>query len=203
MIRNRSILWAFDKALNRKNFAIYIYIKTLKRYQNQNRCSMPRPKGRPKRCRIYIFEKNMINDDDHDISRVHNFNTECVFNESHSYVTPLLTVALPVGWPDWQIPSCARHEVSVEMNSSIENESNQSETQTAWSPNISLSLTRCYLHAYDFTHLRVMVSIVLPDLHKSPIKSINVSQLVNIVLKWAWNAGKSASRVSVSLWAQK
>ena len=83
----------------------------------------------------------MINDDDHDISRVHNFNTECVCNESHSYVTPLFTVALPVAWPDWQIPSRARHEVSIEMNSNIENGSNQIETQTAWSPNISLSLT--------------------------------------------------------------
>ena len=43
------------------------------------------------------YSKNMINDDDHDISRVHNFNTECVCNESHSYITPLFTVALPVG----------------------------------------------------------------------------------------------------------
>ena len=94
---------------------IYIYqnIKTLSKSKSVQHTS-------PKRATHAVphlhIRKNMINDDNHDISRAHNFNTECVFIGSHSYVTPLFTVALPVGWPDWQIPSCARHEVSVEMN---------------------------------------------------------------------------------------
>ena len=57
-----------------------------------------------------------MNDDDHDISRVPYFSTVCVYNESYSYATPLFTVALP----DWQIPPRARHEGSIEMNSSTE-----------------------------------------------------------------------------------
>ena len=153
---------------------MYIYIHIISYhiyiYHNIKTLSKSVQHGSPKRASHTVpyvmlhIRKFMMNDDDHDLSRVHSFNTECVCNESHNYVTPLFTVTLPVGWPNWQIPSRASQEGSIEMNSNIENGSNQIETQTAWSPNISLSLPWCYLYEYDFTHL--IVSIVLPDLHK-------------------------------------
>ena len=160
-------------------------------------------KGEP-RSTVCTYSGNMINDVDHNISRVPYFSTVCVYNESYSYATSLFTVALAlrlnpltcqtwgVNWNEQQHWNGSNQMAQIKLGPRLHD-------RPAWA-----GLCHCiYLCTYNFTHPRVMVPIALPELHlSSRIKSINenfVPWLVNIVLKWAFNASKSGSRASVSL----
>ena len=100
-----NILRAFNEALN-KNTLSCMYIA---QYQNVIRIKIGAAclaqKGEP-RSTVCTYSRNIINDDDHDISRVHYFSTVCVYNESYSYASSLFTVALPLRWNPLTCQTC-------------------------------------------------------------------------------------------------
>ena len=80
-----NILRAFDEALNRNTLPC-MYIA---QYQNVIRIKIGAAclaqKGEP-RSTVCTYSRNIINDVDHNISRVPYFSTVCVYNESHSSI---------------------------------------------------------------------------------------------------------------------
>ena len=120
-------------------------------------------KGEP-RSIVCTYSRNIMNDDDHDIPRVHYFSTVCVNNESYSYVTSLFTVALALGWnplTTW----------GVNWNEQQHSNGSNQMAQIKLGPRLhgrpaQAGLWHCvYLCTYNFTHSRVMVPIALPELH--------------------------------------